>query len=83
MKKNPAGSLGIQIVRKKDFSSLKYKMDEVAITLSDNSFQTIMQSIYFLFDIIKNSNEDPSHPPTIVLVTSILIMYRTSLGLEY
>lgn len=79
-----AGSLGIQIVRKKDFSSLKYKMDKVAITLSDNSFQTIMQSIYFLFDIIKNSyNEDPSHPPTIVLVTSILIMYRASLGLEY
>lgn len=57
-------------------------MDKVAITLSDNSFQTIMQSIYFLFDIIKNSYEDPSHPPTIVLVTSIL-MYRASLGLEY
>lgn len=58
-------------------------MDKVAITLSDNSFQTIMQSIYFLFDIIKNSYEDPSHPTTIVLVTSILIMYRASLGLEY
>lgn len=57
-------------------------MDKVAITLSDNSFQTIMQSIYFLFDIIKNSSEDPSHPPTIVLVTSILIMYHASLGLE-
>lgn len=57
-------------------------MDKVAITLSDNSFQTIMQSIYFLFDM-KNSYEDPIHPPTIVLVTSILIMYRASLGLEY
>lgn len=32
---------------------------------------------------MKNSYEDPIYPPTIVSATSILIVYRASLGLEY